>query len=55
MSYFAQKPAHSDLINICEHWYVRPPKKMAASIGIGDQHGNMNEVQLSRIRLEGTW
>jgi hypothetical protein len=55
MSHFSQKPAYSDLIGICEQWYVCPPKKMAPSVGIGDQHGNMNEVRLSRIRLGGAW
>ncbi|HLD63895.1 MAG: hypothetical protein A2522_05835 [Gallionellales bacterium RIFOXYD12_FULL_53_10] len=55
MIHFAQKPAHSDLIGICEQWHVRPPKKMAPSVGIGDQHGNLNEVRLSRIRVEGAW
>lgn len=52
---FTRKPAHGDLIEICEKWYVRPPKKMLQSIGIGDQHGNMKEVRLSRISVEGLW
>lgn len=52
---FSQKPAHSDLISICEKWYERPPKKMVPSIGIGDKHGNVKEVPLSRLRVEGAW
>jgi hypothetical protein len=55
MIHFTQKPAHSDLIGICEQWHVRPPKKMAPSVGIGDQHGKLNEVRLSLIRVAGAW
>jgi hypothetical protein len=55
MAYFVQKPAHSDLIDICKQWYERPPKKMASSIGISDQHGTVKEVRLSRLRVEGAW
>jgi hypothetical protein len=55
MAHFAQKPAHSDLIGICEQWYECPPKKMAPSVGIGDQHGRVKEVRLSRLRVEGAW
>ena len=55
MGHFAQKPAHSDLIGICEQWYKPPPKKMAPSVGIGDQHGRVREVRLSPLRVEGAW
>lgn len=55
MTNFVQKPSHSDLINICEQWYERPPKRMAPSVGIGDQHGKVKEVRLSQFRVEGAW
>lgn len=55
MAHFAQKPAHSDLIDICAEWYERPPKKMLPYVGIGDQHGRVKEVQLSKLRVEGVW
>ena len=55
MGEFWQKPAHADLISICEQWYERPPKKIAPSIGIGDQHGRVKQVPLSRFRVGGAW
>lgn len=55
LAHFAQKPAHGDLISICQQWYEPPPKKMAHSVGIGDQHGLQKEVRLSQLRLEGAW
>ena len=55
MTHFAQMPAHADLIGICQQWYKPPPKKMVPSIEIGDQHGQLKEVRLSPLRLEGSW
>lgn len=55
MEHFAKKPAHSDLVNICEQWYVRPPKKMQPFIRIGDQPDKLKDVHLSRIRITGAW
>lgn len=55
MAHFAQKPAHADLIGICEQWYKAPPKKIAPSVGVGDQDGRVKEVRLSPLRLEGAW
>ena len=55
MKGFTEKPAYTDLVRICEQWYVRPPKKIAPSVGIEDQSGAVAEVFLSSIRIAGVW
>ena len=55
MKGFTEKPAHSDLVRVCEQWYARPPKKIAPSIGIADQTGQAKEVFLSPVRIVGVW
>ena len=55
MQGFTEKPAHSDLVRVCDQWYVRPPKKIAPSIGISDQTGQAKEVFLSPVRIAGVW
>lgn len=55
MKGFTGKPAYMDLVRICEQWYVRPPKKIAPSVGIEDQSGTVTEVFLSPIRIAGVW
>lgn len=55
MKGFTDKPGYFDLVQICDQWYVRPPKKIAQSIGIADQTGDAKQVSLSMIRLEGAW
>ena len=55
LSHFSSMQAHSDLITICAQWYTRPPKKMALSVAVGNQHGAVTEVQLSNMRVEGAW
>jgi len=55
MKGFTEKPGYMDLVRICEQWYVRPPKKIVASVGIEDQGGTVTEVFLSPIRVAGVW
>ena len=55
MKGFTDKPAYFDLVQVCDQWYARPPKKIAPSIGIADQHGKAKEVHLSPVRIAGVW
>ena len=55
MKGFTGKPAYTDLVRICEQWYVRPPRKIAPSVGIEDRSGAVMEVFLSPIRIAGVW
>lgn len=52
---FSRMHANSDLVNICAQWYARPPKKMISAIPISNQHGEVTEVRLSNIRVDGAW
>ena len=52
---FTEKPAHSDLVRICDQWYARPPRKITPSIGIEHQTGKAKEVFLSPVRIAGVW
>ena len=51
----ATKPANKDFLDICVKWYRPSPRKMHASIGIGNQHGQVNEVKLSPYTLSSAW
>ena len=52
---FTDKPAYFDLVQVCDQWYARPPRKIAPSIRIADQTGKAKEVELSSFRLAGAW
>jgi hypothetical protein len=53
--HFGRLRANEDLVNICSQWYTRPPKKMSPHVDIGNQHGEVKQVHLSPIQLEGKW
>ena len=55
MKSFTDKPAYFDLVQVCDQWYAKPPKKIAPSIGIADQTGKAKEVFLSPARIAGIW
>ena len=52
---FVQKQANADLTEICLEWYKPTPKKIAEHIQIGNQHGHVNNVPLSPLRISGAW
>jgi len=52
---FSEKRANSDLMEICENWYKKPPKKMIKKLPISDGKGYTNEVSLIGRSLEGVW
>lgn len=52
---FTENPAYFDLVQVCDQWYARPPRKIAPSIGIADQTGKAKEVQLSSVQIAGVW
>ena len=55
MKGFTAMPSYSDLVRICDQWYVRPPRKIAPSIRVEDEAGVAREVSLSPIQLTGVW
>nr|CDQ34917.1 hypothetical protein BN993_04384 [Virgibacillus halodenitrificans] len=52
---FNQKPANSDFVDICLQWYRPTSKKLQDHIQIGNQHGHVNKVPLSPLRITGAW
>lgn len=52
---FMQKPANADLVNVCEHWYRRPPKPIQPTIQMGSNDGSVATIHLKDIKLEGAW
>ena len=55
MLHFSELQANADLVKICADWHRCPPKRMQESIGVANQHGQVNDVHLSKIYLEGAW
>ncbi len=52
---FIQKKFNEDLADICMKWYKPTPKKILEYIQIGNQHGHVSKVQLSPLRISGSW
>ena len=55
MKGFTERPAYSDLVQVCNQWYARPPKKIPQTVGVEDQTGAVKGVSLSPIRIAGVW
>lgn len=43
---FYQKPASADLVNICTHWYRRPPRAIASETLMQDDLGAVTRIKL---------
>lgn len=52
---FLSKPGNGDLVNVCEHWYRRPPKPIQPAIQMGSDDGSVTTIRLSNVELEGAW
>lgn len=52
---FYKKPAGSDLVNICTHWYRRPPYAIAPQMTMGDDLGRLIRIQLANSPVSGAW
>ncbi|WP_367863872.1 DUF2026 family protein [Pseudomonas guariconensis] len=46
---------HTDVINACVAWYVRPPKPIPAWIMVGDMKGKTAKVKLKEASVAGAW
>jgi hypothetical protein len=44
-----------DLLNVCESWFRKPPKKMAETLGLADSQGPTKLLRLSPLRIDGAW
>lgn len=52
---FLDHPASKDLMNICMTWFTRPPKSIQRTFAMGNDVGEIFELQLSEIDLSGAW
>ena len=56
MSSIESKIGYIDLMEICNRWYNKKPKKMPKTIGISDEKGQVNQVLLDYgSSLVGAW
>lgn len=52
---FLQKPASADLVNICLHWYKRPPKSIAPELLMQNDLGEVTKIRLKTVAVSATW
>lgn len=52
---FYRKPAGSDLVNICKHWYRRPPRAIASETLMQDDLGIVTRIKLKSSPVSGVW
>jgi len=52
---FVSIPGYVDLVNICNQWYRKPPRKMIKSFQVSDGRGNLNTVTLNTKSIVGSW
>ena len=53
--YFSSRQAYSDLAEICNRWYQKPPRRMQEQIHIGDGKGVVNSLSLAGESVDGAW
>jgi hypothetical protein len=49
------RPGNGDLVEICLHWYRRPPKTIPSTLGIGSNDGEVITANLRSLVLSGAW
>lgn len=52
---FYRKPAGSDLVDICAHWYRRPPFAIAPHMAMRDDLGKVTRIELTSTPVTGAW
>jgi hypothetical protein len=52
---FHARPASEDLSQVCNAWYRRPPRKMPATLDMGDNTGGVTRLKLHGPSIEGAW
>lgn len=52
---FAAKPTNGDLANVCLAWYTKPPKKLAADMGMRDDEGRTYFLKPTGPIVSGVW
>lgn len=52
---FLKKPAGADLVNVCLHWYRRPPKVILPELQMQNDQGEITRIRLGNIAVSGAW
>jgi Protein of unknown function (DUF2026) len=52
---FGEEPASGDLVNLCLHWYRRPPRRIDSTFDIEDDLGNIALLKLHGPDVAGFW
>ena len=55
VDHFMSSPFNTDLVRICCNWYKKPPQKILKTIKIGDNHGNINDLNFQSYKITGSW
>ena len=52
---FLKKPAGADLVNVCLHWYRRPPKSILPELMMQNDLGEITRIKLGIVAVAGAW
>lgn len=52
---FYKQPASWDLVNICLHWYKRPPKPILSEFHMHSDLGEITRMRLQSSSVSGVW
>lgn len=50
---FLKKPAGTDLVNVCLHWYRRPPKAILPELQMQNDLGEITRIGLGDVAVSG--
>lgn len=52
---FASSTGYRDLVDVCAHWYKKPPKNIPRQLSMQGNDGVISERRLSTLSLVGNW
>ncbi|MBP0714337.1 DUF2026 family protein [Burkholderia sola] len=52
---FFKKPAGGDLVNVCLHWYRKPPKSILPELQMQNDLGEVIRIKLQNCTVSGAW
>lgn len=55
MTEFFDRPDANDLLEICAHWYRKPPMKIDQELAVAASDGSVMQMKLGGLTLTGVW
>lgn len=52
---FFHNPASRDLVNICLHWFKKPPKSIVSQLHMQNDLGKISRIRLQSGLVSGMW